>query len=80
MKKIISIVALLSIILLVSCKKNHLCSCQKTTNTNGVIGQYPVNDSVINNMSTKDAVEACNVGDMQYTQGNETITINCEIK
>ena len=80
MKKIISILSILSIVLIVSCKKSQVCSCVTTTNTNGVIGEFPVNDSVIDNLSKKDAIEICNDGDTQYTQGNETVTINCELK
>jgi hypothetical protein len=80
MKKIISILSILSIVLIVSCKKTQVCSCVTTTNIDGVIGEYPVNDSVIENLSKKDAFEACNAGDMQYTQGNETLTVNCDLK
>ena len=80
MKKIIKIVFVLGIVVLASCTKNHVCSCVKTTNTNGVIGEYPVEESVINNMSTSDAIDKCNAGDTQSSQGNSTITINCELK
>ena len=80
MKKLIYFLSFLTLVMLLACKKSHVCSCDKTINTNGVIAKYPVVDSVINNMSSKKANEICNNGDMQYTQVNETITINCELK
>ncbi len=80
MKKVISILSIVAVVVLVSCKKSHVCSCSKTTNIDGVIGEFPIKDSVIDNSSKKNAVVTCNVGDKQFTQGNETITINCELK
>jgi hypothetical protein len=80
MKKIISILSILSIVLLISCKKSHVCSCVTTTNTDGLIGEFPVNDSVIDNMSKKNAFDACNNGDTQTTQGIVITTVNCELK
>lgn len=80
MKKIISILSILSIVLLMSCKKTQVCSCVTTTNTNGVIGEFPVDESVIENMSKNDAFDLCNEGDKQSTQGNIITTVNCELK
>lgn len=80
MKKYISLIALLTIVLVSSCKKNHVCSCVKTSNTNGIIGEYPVVDSVFNDMTTSDAQELCNKGDHQSSLGVVTTTINCELK
>jgi len=80
MKKITPILIMLSVIVLTACSKNHVCSCKKTVTINGEIGEYPEENSVINNKSTSDAVELCNEGDTQNTQGNETITVNCELK
>jgi len=80
MKKIITISSLLVLMLAMSCNKTHVCSCDTTLNTNGVIDEYPVVDSVINNVTTSEAIELCNSKDRQYTQGGGTTTINCELK
>jgi|GEM_PF-1773641 len=80
MKKIITISSILTLLTVVSCNKTHVCSCNTTLNTNGVVDQYPVVDSVINNVSTSEANELCNSKDRQFTQGGGTTTINCELK
>jgi len=80
MKKIIPILSVLTLLLVMSCNKNHVCSCDTTLNTNGIIDEYPVVDSVINNVTTSKAIELCNSKDRQFTQGGGTTTINCELK
>lgn len=80
MKKIVSILALLSVVLLVSCEKSHVCSCETTASIGGLITDFPVSDSTIENLSKKDAISTCNEGDKHYTDGNVTTTINCELK
>lgn len=75
-----TLLSVFTVTIMISCKKNHVCSCETTVNTNGIVGAYPAADSVINNKTTADASELCNAGDSQITQGGETVTINCDLK
>ena len=80
MKKGLIIVAALGLLAVVSCKKDHTCSCEFTT-SGSILGDFSITaDTVFTDMKKADAAAACDANDLSYTDGAETTTVECELK
>lgn len=80
MKKGIIIVTVLGLLAIVSCKKDHTCSCT-ITSTGSLFGDITITaDTIYTDMKKKDAAAACDTGDASYNDGTENTTIECELK
>lgn len=80
MKKGIIIVVAVALLAVVSCKKDHNCSCTIKT-TGSLFGDVTITaDTVYTDMKKKDAAAACDTGDSSYDDGTTTVTTECELK
>lgn len=79
MKKGIIIVAALGLLAVVSCKKDHSCSCTATSTSD--LGTISVTvDTTLTDMNKKDADAACNNLDYSLTVGTSSVKQDCELK
>ena len=80
MKKGLMIIAAVGLLVAVSCKKDHTCSCT-ITSTGTLFGDFTITgDTLYTDMKKADAETLCNSNDLSYSDGTETTTIECELK
>lgn len=78
MKKGLIIIAAVSLLAVVACKKDHTCSCTATwTNSNGTISA--TTDSTLLDMKKSDAVLKCDEGDYTVSSGDDSVVQECEL-
>jgi hypothetical protein len=79
MKKEFAIIGILSLFMIVSCKKDHVCSCKTITISDGQETEEPEQNSVLVKMTKNDAIDTCNEKDTYTNDGGSKTTKNCEI-
>ena len=79
MKKGLLLIGVLSLLLTVSCSKNYVCSCETIIVTDDLETEAPKQDTVLTDMSKKNAISACNEKDRYTNEANIKITKNCEL-
>jgi len=80
MKKGVLVISLLSLLAIVSCTKNYVCSCHSTTTIAGNSVENPKQDHILTNFKKQAAIDSCNAGDIVLVEGNTTLITNCDIK
>lgn len=74
MKKLSTILAVIAVVSLASCKKDYTCECKSTPSDS--FYDY----STTFHAKKADAKTACDVLDYTTSNGTSTVTVNCEIK
>lgn len=74
MKKMILGVAALSMLALVSCKKDYTCECTSTSGGSTATSSVTINDT------KKNAEEACEASSASVTSGGQTSSTTCTLK
>ncbi|MGV6860434.1 MAG: hypothetical protein ACWA41_01615 [Putridiphycobacter sp.] len=78
MKKTFLIVAALGLFVATSCKKDRTCSC--TTTWSGSTSGSLTADTLLTDMTKKDAQAKCDSYDASVSFGGDTYTTECELK